>query len=169
MLARRAFRAAAAFLHDAKTAADDAAHRLAGLRIVRERGVVHALLQLEAARLFRARGFVNVNRHGGEKLRNAPGVSKLARGRSGSGINRRASSCAAAATLILDLIPILNPACCRSEVSRNKIKNRNKRNKATLPNVATFVKHPRNPCYPQFFFKARAPAERRPPKLTAGA
>src|SRR5581483_58120 len=72
MLGWRAF---ATFLHEAVAAADNALHGFAGLGIVCEWRVVHALLDLETALLFSSR-LVNVNWHR-RKLNNARGVSKL--------------------------------------------------------------------------------------------
>ena len=53
------------FSHVAEAAGDDAADGLAGLGVLREGFVLHALLDFEIARRFRLVGrFVNVRRHG---------------------------------------------------------------------------------------------------------
>ncbi len=56
-----------AFLHDAKAAADDSPHGLSGFRMLGERLIRHALLELKDARLAGGvgwDGFVNVGGHG---------------------------------------------------------------------------------------------------------
>ena len=71
------------FLNKTESTADHASNRFAGLRIMGQRIVAHALLQLEAASFI---GFININWHGAQ-FRQVPsswqggGLRKLKVGR----------------------------------------------------------------------------------------